>query len=572
MAVAIYARKSQESEDRQVQSLEDQLTALRALANREGLVVDREILEAQSAKEPGTRPEFERLMADVRSGKVDGILVWQINRLSRNMVDGGMVSHLLQTGRLRFIRTPEKAYLPEDSALLMAIETGVATSFIQDLRRNVKRGMAGKVSRGWFPGPAPLGYVNNRLTKEIEPDPLRFHILKRGWDMVASGGSTVAEVRRELLRLGLTDTTGKAGITNGTAYRIFHNRFYAGEFRWGGAWHPGKHPAMVSADDFDRVRNALGDAPKTNDVELKHPYAGVFACPRCGCAITAETKVKRFRTTGTERRYTYYRCTGARGCSKASVTSQRLDEAIAALVERVRIDPATAEWARREVALSAERSALDDVAAVADLGRRSEALERRLGRLRELRIGEELTAEAYAAERRKAERELGEVGKRLATAKSLGEAVDLRVLRKLEILEAANGWDAMATAAKRTFLRSFSEKSFLTLERAEFHVDPLLIKIASIELDERGSQSSDRGDLQVSVSRWYAFWDDIRRNEADAVLSAPTQPPPGRIVVELPTAAEERPVVGFLGPAPPGHVPCADTVKGAHDGEDMGNG
>ena len=144
MGIAIYARKSSESEDRQVQSLEDQVQALQVVAKNHGLVVSEVIQEARSAKAPNARPEFERLIRMVNEGEIEGILTWSINRLGRNLVDGGMVAHLLQTGRLKFIRTPERVYLPEDNVLIMSIENGMATSFVQDLSRNVKRG-------GWFP-------------------------------------------------------------------------------------------------------------------------------------------------------------------------------------------------------------------------------------------------------------------------------------------------------------------------------------------------------------------------------------------------------------------------------------
>ncbi|GEM_PF-689630 len=561
MAVAIYVRKSTDREDHQVQSLEDQLTSLRKLAERESLEIEREIIEAKSAKEPGTRPEFGRLMADISSGRIEGVLVWQINRLARNMVDGGMVSHLLQSGKLRFIKTPDKTYHPEDSALLMAIETGMATSFIQDLRRNVRRGMEGKARRGWFPGPAPFGYVNNRLTREIEPDPQRFHILRQAWEMLASGGMTVADVRRQMAELGITDASGKSGMTNGTAYRMFRNRFYTGELPYGGEWLPGKHQPMVSKADFGRVQAGLSRAPKSKDVELKHPYAGVFTCPNCGCAVTAETKVKRFKTTGTERRYTYYRCTGAKGCSKMAVTGERLDEAMHALFEAFRTDPVIEQWMRSQLKLSAERASIEDATSIADHARSVEGLKRRLERLTELRIADELCADDFAAMRTLALGELHEAQDRLMEAKQLGSSVDADVTRKIDVLESARGWTTMATTAKRAFIRTLSEKSFLTLERLEFWVDPTLLKIALIEPGEISFQGPKQGDLSLSFSNWYAFWDHIRKEEASKILRKSEEKPKSRIVVEL----------SPMGGGPPRVIlrpdgPCADVAERAGPG------
>src|SRR4051812_32468227 len=102
MHIAIYARKSTESEDRQIQSLTDQLTALQALAQRESLRIDEVYEESRSAKAPYSRPEFQRLIKNIEAGRIRGVFTWSINRLSRNPVDGGIIAYLLQTGKLEF--------------------------------------------------------------------------------------------------------------------------------------------------------------------------------------------------------------------------------------------------------------------------------------------------------------------------------------------------------------------------------------------------------------------------------------------------------------------------------------
>ena len=113
MRYIIYARKSSESEDRQVQSIDDQLRILREIARQQGLTLDCEIMESKSAKAPGERVEFERMLKLIEQGKADAILCWSVNRLSRNPVDSGKLSWMLQRGILQCIQTPERTYLPE---------------------------------------------------------------------------------------------------------------------------------------------------------------------------------------------------------------------------------------------------------------------------------------------------------------------------------------------------------------------------------------------------------------------------------------------------------------------------
>jgi site-specific DNA recombinase len=73
MNVFLYARKSTDEDDRQMLSIEAQLTELREFAKKEALSIAREFVEAMTAKKPG-RPIFNEMIADVERGKVDGIL------------------------------------------------------------------------------------------------------------------------------------------------------------------------------------------------------------------------------------------------------------------------------------------------------------------------------------------------------------------------------------------------------------------------------------------------------------------------------------------------------------------
>ena len=83
----LYARKSSESEDRQIQSIDDQVNRLKELADDLGLTVKKVYTEAKSAKKPNNRPLFDEVLERIENGEADGILCWQINRLSRNPID-----------------------------------------------------------------------------------------------------------------------------------------------------------------------------------------------------------------------------------------------------------------------------------------------------------------------------------------------------------------------------------------------------------------------------------------------------------------------------------------------------
>ena len=74
----LYARKSSESEDRQVQSIDDQVNRLKKIANDLNLDIKKTYTEAKSAKKPNNRPIFDEMIQRIEDGEADGILCWQL--------------------------------------------------------------------------------------------------------------------------------------------------------------------------------------------------------------------------------------------------------------------------------------------------------------------------------------------------------------------------------------------------------------------------------------------------------------------------------------------------------------
>src|ERR1035437_3794222 len=119
MKYILYCRKSTESEDRQVLSLESQEKELQAIAKNANLEVTGVFKESKSAKAEG-RPVFNQVLKLITSGKADAIICWKLDRLARNFIDGGRVIDFLQKGIIKEIRTYEATHLPSDNVLLLA--------------------------------------------------------------------------------------------------------------------------------------------------------------------------------------------------------------------------------------------------------------------------------------------------------------------------------------------------------------------------------------------------------------------------------------------------------------------
>lgn len=332
----LYARKSSESEDRQVQSIEDQICKLEELARSLNLGIIKKFTESKSAKQPNNRPIFEDMLIRIEKGEAQGILCWQINRLSRNPVDSGRINWMLQQGIIKSIQTIDKQYLPEDNVLMFSVESGMANQFILDLKKNTKRGLEGKAQRGWLPSRAPQGYLNDVIEKIIVKDPERFDLVRKMWDLMLTGNYQPPKildiVNNEwgyLTKKRRRD--GTKPMSRSEIYRIFNDHFYYGYFSYDGKMYKGNHEPMITRDEFERVQELLGRSDKPKQKKHEFAYTGIIKCGNCGCLITAEKKRKHIKSKNEYATYVYYRCTRRKRelvCKEPVVTLDNLERQI----------------------------------------------------------------------------------------------------------------------------------------------------------------------------------------------------------------------------------------------------
>lgn len=349
----LYARKSSESEDRQVQSIDDQVNRLKKLASDLNLDIKKSYTEAKSAKKPNNRPIFDEMIKRIENGEADGILCWHLNRLSRNPIDSGKLSWLLQQRILKSIQTIERQYLPDDNVLLFNVESGMANQYILDLSRDTKRGMLKKLNAGWQTGVAPLGYLNDKENKTIKTDPERFNLVRKMWDLMLTGNYTPPKIleiannewgfrTRKFKRIGGCPLS-RAGI-----YKIFSSLFYAGIIENAGVQYQGAHKPMITLEEYDRVQILLGRKGKPRPKQHEFAFTGSIRCGVCGCLYTAETK-KKFLKSGEINEHTYYHCTRrtikVKCDQRYNIRAKDLELMIEKEIEKYTILPEFLQWA-----------------------------------------------------------------------------------------------------------------------------------------------------------------------------------------------------------------------------------
>lgn len=312
----LYARKSTESEDRQVKSLEDQTSECMEFARRNNLEVVKEIRESGSAKTSNNRPLFNGMLKEIRGGKYDGILAWHPDRLARNMLESGMIIDLLDNGIIRDLKFPTVTFTSDASGkMLLGMMFVISKQYSEHLSESVLRGVTSNLEQGKSGGQYKWGYVRNE-DGYYEPDE-NFGYIKQAWQMRLNG-STNREISKYLKDHDvhrIAKTSKKRYEVNAhTLTNIFHDSFYFGilvqadkevDLRDYG----NKFVPMITEDDYNAVQEINYGTPKAISSRKKRtpifPLAhGFVRCDVCGGPMVPAASQGKSGT-----KYLYYRCT-----------------------------------------------------------------------------------------------------------------------------------------------------------------------------------------------------------------------------------------------------------------------
>ena len=214
------------------------------------------------------RPALRRLMADIEAGKVDIVVVYKIDRLSRSLADFARMVETFDRCRVSFSAVTQQINSATSMGRLML---NVLLSFAQFEREvtgeRIRDKIAASKAKGmWMGGPLPLGYdVDNRLLVINEREAA---IVRRIFDDFVTVRSATMMVRNYASD-GVVTKSGKP-FCKQTIYKMLYNRIFRGEIVHKGKSHPGQHQAIITQAQWDAAHALIASNPQGRRQDTKN--------------------------------------------------------------------------------------------------------------------------------------------------------------------------------------------------------------------------------------------------------------------------------------------------------------
>lgn len=297
------------------------------------------------------RPALQKLMEDIKANKVDCVIVYKVDRLSRSLIDFVKLLQFFEESKVTFVSVTQHF---NTQTSMGRLTLNILLSFAQFEREIIsertkdKMGAARKKGK-WTGGLPPLGYDIDRANKKLVINPKEAEAIQAMFDLYIQEKSlrTVARLLNEKgfstkARIYKGKPSGAIKFKNTNIQWMLRNQVYAGQNKYQGQIYTAIHEAIVSEETFKKANEILtgnkrerGTSKNTKSVGLLN---GLFRCKDCGVAMChTYSKKGKFK-------YLYYVCLNAikRGhenCPTKSVSADKIEDAILGILRKLTQEP-----------------------------------------------------------------------------------------------------------------------------------------------------------------------------------------------------------------------------------------
>jgi len=292
------------------------------------------------------RPAFQQMMTDIKEGKIDCVVVYKVDRLSRSLMDFARIMEVFEKHNVSFVSITQQF---NTSTSMGRLVLNVLLSFAQFEREIISERTRDKIAAArkkgkWAGGFPLLGYDIDPTLRRLntnEPEAIQ---VREIFEMYLSNRSVTSTVTR-LNELGWTTKSwitkkgkplGGKPFDKPRLYGLLTNVAYIGKVPHKDKVYDGEHDAIIDIDTWERTQMLMKTNGKTGGVHVKNKYGallkGLVYCASCGCAM-----VHSFTLKG-DRAYRYYICLNAqkrgwKACKTKSVSAGDIEQFV---VDRIR--------------------------------------------------------------------------------------------------------------------------------------------------------------------------------------------------------------------------------------------
>ena len=358
----IYARYSSHSQ-RDV-SIEQQLKACHLFAKRQDIEVVHIYDDRATTGTNDHRPGFQKMMKDAAKGHWDYVIVYTLDRFSRNRYDSAVNKRTLKNYGIKVLSAMENISDDPTGILMESMLEGLAEYYSAELSRKIKRGMDDNASKCMCNGHIPYGYKRGEDGR-FAVDEMEAAVVKEIFCKIRDG-SRICDIIHDLNSKGLL-TKRKQPWSRSSFNKLLSNERYTGVYIYGDVRVPGGMPQIIDQTLFDAVQMSLGT--KKNPRKAQTPgipqrrrqengiyyLTGKLFCGHCHSPMIGISGRSKNGPL-----YYYYTCKGKReksGCDKKNVSRDYIERFIAtSLKETMLTDKAIQKLADAAVAYQDTKS------------------------------------------------------------------------------------------------------------------------------------------------------------------------------------------------------------------------
>lgn len=329
MNAVIYARYSSDSQ--REESIEGQLRECREYAERNNMTIVGTYIDRALSAKTADRPEFQHMIKDSAKELFEIVLVWKLDRFSRDRYDSAHYKHILKKNGVKVVSAKEHISEGPEGIILEAMLEGYAEFYSAELSEKIHRGQKENALKGKNNGGGvPLGYLLDKKAQKLVIDPTTAPLVVEVFEKYADGKS-VRSIVEDFNARGLKTKRGQPFNINSFS-SLLKNRKYIGEYRYQDVVIEGGVPAIVPEDLFNRVQERMEKnrhAPAMAKAKEDYLLTTKLFCGKCERMMVGESGKSH-----TGAMHYYYKCSGAKrlkDCDKKAVRKDWIERVVVRL-------------------------------------------------------------------------------------------------------------------------------------------------------------------------------------------------------------------------------------------------